>query len=267
MNIIAVDDERHALNLLEKAIADSVNDARIQGFSSAKDALEFARENHVDVAFLDIEMVDMNGLALAKRLKDIHGETNIIFVTAHPSYGIDAFKLHASGYVIKPVNRRQVAEELRNLRNPIEPDSQGVSIRCFGSFEVFVDGRPVVFGRPKAKELLAYLVDRRGSVVSKKELAVVLWEKDDYSHSTQSHLYVLISDMVRTLEEAGAEDIIIKKRGAYAIDPSRVHCDYFEYEKGNAAAVNSYRGEYMVNYSWAEFTAGILTSRMHKAQG
>ncbi len=262
MHIIAVDDERPSLQLLERAILSVAPGTSIACFESAEAALAHARESRVDVAFLDIEMDEMNGLLLAKRLKDLHGETNIIFVTGYNSYMGNAFDMHASGYVLKPISPERVAKELENLRVPVKHPDYGLRFQCFGSFEVFMDGKPVPFRRPKAKEALAYLVDRRGAGVSKKELAAVLWEDEPYTHSVQSHLYVLLTEITRALQETGADDIIVKRRGLYAVDTEKTVCDYYRYEMGDIAAVNSYRGEYMANYSWAEFTAGALTRKM-----
>ncbi len=105
-------------------------------------------------------------------------------------------------------------------------------------------------------------MDRKGASVSKKELASVLWENEPYTRSLQSHLYKLISDMQSSLRDAGAAEIVILRRGVYALDATKVTCDYFDYLKGDIVAVNSYLGEYMSNYSWAEFTTGLLTFRM-----
>lgn len=261
MHIIAVDDERHALWMLERAILDAAPEARLRCFDAAGEALAYAEGNQIDIAFVDIEMAEMGGLALAKCLKDICGETNIIFVTGFSCYMESAFEMHASGYVLKPVQPERVARELQNLRSPLAQPQQKVYIQCFGSFEVFVEGRPVPFRRGKAKEALAYLVDRKGASVCKKELAAILWEDQPYSHSVQSHLYVLLTEMTRALAEAGVENLVFKRRGSYALDIAQVSCDYFDFEKGNAAAVNRYHGEYMSSYSWAEFTAGSLTNK------
>lgn len=258
MRIIAVDDERPALWTLEQALCEAVGDAEVSCFTTAQEALQHAGENLVDVAFLDIEMGAMNGLELARRLKDIRGGTNIIFVTAYSRYMQDAFDLYASGYVFKPVSPKRITLELKNLRHPVQASQQGVFIRCFGNFEVFADGKPVPFGRPKAKEMLAYLIDRQGASISKKEMAALLWENESYTRSVQSHLHVLFTEMLHTLEAVGAGDIIIRQRGHCAVDVGKVRCDYYRYQRGDAGAVNSYHGEYMTNYSWAKFTAGLL---------
>lgn len=259
MNIIAVDDERHALNRIRKAIQSAAEDADVALFASAEDALQYAGKNRVDVAFLDIEMAGMNGLMLAKRLKEIYGATNIIFVTGHSKYGADAFGVRASGYVMKPVNPGHVARELQHLRDPVVLRDKGVRIQCFGHFEIFVDGTPLSFGRAKSKEVLAYLVDRRGASIGEREIAAILWEDEPYDRSKQKQLHIIIAEMLRSLKAAGASGLILNRRGLYAVDASGISCDYYDYMKGCAEAVNLYRGEYMTNYSWAEFTAGLLS--------
>lgn len=263
MNILLVDDEKHALENLERAINEVVSDAVVQSCTRAAEALQFVQNQRVDVVFLDIEMPEISGLELAALLKKINTAINIIFVTSHSKYTVDAFSLHASGYVLKPINTQRVAIEIENLRYPIMDQDEGVRIRCFGSFEVFLDGVPAVFSRPKAKEMLAYLIDRRGASVSKRELAAILWEEKNYSRSIQSHLHVLYTDMMRTLRTIGAEKIMIHRRGQYAIDTRNLNCDYYRYLQGNITSINSYHGEYMSDYSWAEFTAGSLTFDKH----
>ncbi len=261
MNIIAVDDEGAALWALERAISEVEGENNLTCFTSAQAALNYAGENKIDVAFLDIEMARMNGLLLAKSLKEINGDMNIIFVTGFSDYAIEAFKMHASGYIMKPINSARIKEELLNLRKLTAVSEEGLQIHCFGNFEVFANNTPVFFSRPKAKEALAYLVDRKGAAVSKKELAAVLWEDTPYTKSIQSHLHILISDISASLLAAGAKDILIRKRGVYAVDTKAYTCDFYEFEKGDVKAVNCYHGEYMTNYGWGELRIGELDKR------
>ena len=154
MIVMAVDDERLALENLSEAIEMAAADAQIHRFRYPEDALEFAKENYVDVAFLDVEMVGMNGVELAQRLKLHHPDINIIFSTGYGHYRDAAFELHASGYLTKPITPEKVKKELENLRRPIR-DLKRLKIRAFGNFEVYLDGRPISFKYSKTKEMLA----------------------------------------------------------------------------------------------------------------
>lgn len=259
MNIIAVDDERDALEALKQAILSSASDVNVSCFSTAVEAIRYAQSHRVDVAFLDIQLREMDGLMLAKILKEIYAETNVIFVTGHSEYAPRAFSLHASGYVMKPVNPANVRMELAHLRNPVPFANTGIRIQCFGNFEVFVDGAPISFALSKSKETLAYLIDRRGAGVTKKEIATVVLDCDDYTRSIQSYTHKIIAEMFRALKAAQASGLVYHHRNLYAIDTNSCHCDFYQYLRGDAKAVNSYRGEYMLDYSWAEFTTAKLT--------
>lgn len=107
-------------------------------------ALDYAGGHPCDTAFLDVEMAGMSGMALAERLRRMKPDVNIIFVTGHGSYRDEAFGLHASGYLMKPVTARKVREELKDLRYPVAP-ARRVRIRTFGNFEVYLDGKPLMF--------------------------------------------------------------------------------------------------------------------------
>lgn len=259
MNVIAVDDERLALDTLVDSVEKALPEANVYGFSKPEKALEFVSESGADIAFLDIKMRGMTGLELAKRLKDINGNVNIVFVTGYSEYLLDAFRLYASDYLLKPATPQAVKQATEHLRNPIKPSpTKKIRFQCFGNFEAYADDKPLVFGRMKAKELLAYLVDRMGASVTMGELMAVIWEYGEDNYSRQSNLRNLIAEVRRVLSEAGAENIIVKTRNSIAINREAVDCDYYDFLRHVPYAVNSYRGEYMAQYSWAEITTVAL---------
>ena len=249
MKVLLVDDEKLQLTRLEEAVKQVLPTAEIFSYTNPVSALEENKEPDIDIAFLDIEMPKITGIMLAKILKSINPKINIIFVTAYDNYAIEAYKMHASGYVSKPVNEKKVKEEVDGLRYPVElPPSKKLQIKCFGNFEVFSDGKPVKFSYSKSKELFAYLVDREGSAININELNAVLWEED---HT--SYLRNLISDIQKTLKKVGAGDVFIKRHNECYIDVTKVDCDAYEYKRNNPDAIRSYRGEYMIQYSWPIF--------------
>ena len=123
---------------------------------------------------------------------------------------------------------------------------------------MFYNRSPVRFERQQTKELLAYLVDRRNALVSTGELMAVLWEGMPDTASRRSQLRTLISDLRRTMEGLGYPNLVVKQRGGIAVNLNYRECDYYAYMRGMPGAVNSYKGEYMRQYSWAEPTAALL---------
>lgn len=259
MKAIAVDDEPLVLGLLVKTIKEAEPDCEVCGFQKPSEALDaIAGGLRPDVAFLDIEIFGMNGLELAKKIRELSCGAKIIFVTGYPQYALEAYSVHAKGYLLKPVSKERMREELDELK-ALPPNEHGrIRVQTFGNFEVFVDGVPLRFSHAKTKELLAYLIDRRGASANTGELCAVLWENKPDTVSVRSHLRTLIADLTRRLAELGAKDILVKSRNSFAINCGNVDCDLYRFLCRDTEAVNAYRGEYMAQYSWAEMTLGAL---------
>lgn len=258
MKLLLVDDELIALEELQEALLQIQPGADIRCFDNSKKALECAGEEEFDIAFLDIEMPELSGLELAKRLKVIQPGLNIVFVTAYSEYALDAFSLYASGYLLKPVQTSHVKEAMTNLRTPPRYEGDGLRVQCFGAFEVFYQGKPVQFGRSLAKELFAYLIDLKGASANTAQICSILWE--DSTDAVRRHHYFrnLMAELKKLLRQCGAADVLICQRNSFAIDVEKLECDYYKFLKNDVTAINSYHGEYMSQHSWAEMTAGEL---------
>ena len=255
MRILCLDDEELALRMLETCVREVKPDAEVEGFDDQDDLLESAEKSGCDVAFLDIHMRGMTGVEVAKRLKEINPKMNIIFVTGFSEYKGDAMDMKASGYIMKPVTKEEVAEELDNLRFPIVPKKNvKLRIQCFGNFDVFQpNGEHVRFERSKAKEVFAYLVHRHGSSCTLREIFAVIFEDEPYEKKLQNLLQTYIYAMVKSLKEIGAEDVIVRSYNALAVNPDLLDCDYYRFKELDPGAVNAYECEYMNQYSWADF--------------
>ena len=258
MKIIAVDDERIALEGLLDVIREAVPEAELTGFEYPEDALDFVDKHDCNIAFLDVEMVDMSGVELAEQLKLRNRDINIIFATGFEEYRKEAYDLHASGYLTKPITIEKVKKELYDLRRPI-PQRKRMRVQAFGNFEVFIDGNPISFKYNKTKEVLAYLIDRKGALCTLGELQAVIFE-DDGSH--ESYMKSLRRDLLETLEGIGCSNVLAQQRGKLGIVPERLDCDYYDWCEGKRMGI-VWRGEYMAQYSWSEYTAGVL-ERMNK---
>ena len=108
MIAIAVDDEALMLGALVAAIEASPDITRVESFSDCEEALEFVKTGPVDIAFLDINMRGMGGLSLAEKIIAVRPHCKIVFCTGYEEYAIPAFKLHASGYLLKPISKEDV---------------------------------------------------------------------------------------------------------------------------------------------------------------
>ena len=105
---------------------------------------------------------------------------------------------------------------------------------------------------------LVQTIDSRFPTCTNGEMLAVLWEDKPDTASLHSHLRNLIFDLSHTLEDAGVTGLLIRGRSTLALDTSKVDCDYYNFLRGSRSATNSYRGEYMTQYSWAEVTRSAL---------
>jgi len=255
-----VDDEQYPLEELNNLLKEICPDSEISAFRSPRMALEASAETTYDIAFLDIELGTTNGILLAKQLKDIQPNIHIIFVTSYSEYAVDAFAIHATGYLLKPVQKSHIERELKFLYGEEMSPHKRVEIKTFGGFSVMVDGKELLFNRQKSKELLAYLVERRGMSVGIQTACGILFEDKPYDRNMKNYFHTILADLKTSLTEAGVEDILIKSYNSIAIDPEKIDCDYYRFLDGDAKAVNDYHGEFLPAYSWAEFVNGNLTS-------
>lgn len=251
MRILLIDEDQNALDQLHKALKEALPNGEIAAFSSSLDALHDAEGLRPDVVFSEVSLRELNGLSLAKAIKRLYPRVNIIFVSAAGEGKDEAIFLHASGYMRKPVSAESVKAQLDNLLYPIEAVTAPVHARTFGNFDLFVNGKAVAFNRSKAKELLAYLIDRQGAAVPKKELCAILYD-GDYSISKQNYFTQIYAALKQTLEEYGCGNILLRRYNSYAVDTSLFTCDAYAYLEGDSSAANRYRGEYMAQYPWAE---------------
>lgn len=261
MTIYAIDDEPNMLFLLHQAIAEAAPEAEIEDFSFGTAALACIEQGGArpDVIFTDARMPGLSGLALADRVRQLSPRTKLVFVTGY-DYAMDAYQLHVQGYIPKPVSAERVREELEHLF-PGELESGRLRVQCFGSFEVFWRGQPLSFSRKKTRELFAFLVDRQGALCSSEEIIAALWEDAEDSRNAKHRLWNLTGDLRACLKAIGMEEVLVSSGQRLAVRTALLDCDYYRALEGDAAARESFRGEYMEQYSWAESTKGGLIFR------
>ena len=254
MIAIAVDDEALMLGALVAAIEGSPDISSVSKFSDCEEALEFVKSNAVDVAFLDINMRGMGGLALAEKIIASRPNCKIVFCTGYEEYAIPAFKLHASGYLMKPISAEDVQGEIDNIKG-LRQKEKLLTVKCFGNFEVYAKEEKLVFKRLKTKELFAFLVDRNGAGMTAKQICAILFPDDSDDTKNSTYLRQLVLDLKNTLKSVGAENVLCHETPCYRIDTSLIKCDYVSFlETGKP----EFRGEYMTQYSWAEDTCAML---------
>lgn len=264
MRALVVDDEPIVLDDLVRQLSGCSRIDYVAAFGSSRNALVWLEDNRVDVAFLDVRMPEIDGIALAQSIKEYCPLCAIVFVTAHEDYALEAIQMHVSGYLMKPAMTEDIDRELDYIEQAGRTSGikrPGLWVQCFGTFEVFHEGLPLRFKHAKTKELFAYLIDRRGVFCDIATLCAVLWENKPGNAATKSHLRHLVSDLSTRLAEVGHDGALLKRRGALAIVPDELSCDYYAWLAGASDMITARSGEYMLQYSWAENTTGTLMGK------
>lgn len=263
MKVICVDDEALVLQLTVSMCEELPQVDEVKGFTRTDEALAWLDDHRTDICLLDIDMPDMDGITLAAKIKKKQPYSAIIFVTGYAQYAVEAFTVHASGYLLKPVSAEKLSKEIDYAMTTKVPKKKArISVRTFGNFDVFVDDRTVTFERAKAKELLAYLIDRQGRNVTRAEAFSAIWEEGNYDRSRQKQLDVIIRSLRTTLKEYGIGELLEMHRGGLRVRSEMVDCDLYRFLEGDIDVINEYRGEYMSAYPWASMTEGMIDQKV-----
>lgn len=274
--IIAVDDEPISLKKFEHIICKEPRVELVASFVDPVEALDYIRRNPIDIAFLDIEMPNLNGLELAERIGEIDPYVNIIFVTAFDQYALDAFKAHAIGYLLKPLDIREVSLHIDKLTlnksprvakpMPTETKIKKLTVKCLGQYSCYASESPdenILFRTAKTAELFAFLVHHYKSPVTKYFILDSLFPDIDYEKSNKL-FYVSCSYLRSAFSKYNIVDVLIRENDSYRINTAMIDCDYINfmnyYERLNELtldelkdASDQYNGEYLLgrSYEWA----------------
>lgn len=259
MNVICVDDEKPALDTFWAKAKDFPQIESLHLFSNGEEAVRYARENTVDAAFLDIEMPDMNGIDLARILKEKDRNIRIFFMTAYEQYALDAFGVKALGYIMKPYTKAQIGEALETAALMRSRPNKRVQIKTIPHFSVCVNGKRLALSGKK-RELLALLVDRGEAGLTTGEAIACLWPDRSADKKTQTLYRVTFYQLMDELKKNGIEDVISSDEKGRYIAKNMVECDLYRILDGDKESLKSYGGYYLKEYSWSETRNGQLNS-------
>lgn len=221
MNILLVDDEKLALQDLKYAVDNAIKNAHIYCFNKANEALEFAKNNKIDIAFLDINMRLVDGISMAKDLKLRWPNVNIIFCTGYDEYTKNAFDIHASGYLMKPITSEAISDELKNLRYEVDEVKPLVYVdnRYFDIYDS--NNKLIGFKRQLSKVLFKILYESKERI-QVDDLCKLLWKDNDDLEKSRNYLMQLFSDIRHSLEDRGINGILVKDIKGYYLNKNLI---------------------------------------------
>lgn len=272
LDAVIVDDEKHALERMKKFVVESENLNLVASYAAADSCLKVLKKGDLpDVVFLDIQMPGTNGLELAQQIQDVDEDIDIVFITAHDNYAVDAFELNAIDYLLKPISKKRFKKTVNRLeenQNSLEPKEEKIRVNSFGQLNLIYQGQNLNINWPtfKSQELFLLLLNHEGDFVTNDKLAGHLWPDKSQQKATDI-LYTTVYSLRKVFREAGFPKIIISKRGYYSLNLEKLDLALLEFEnivnkiKSNNNIYSNqierlrtvYQGSYLGNkdYEWA----------------
>lgn len=233
LKTIVVDDEWYNL----EEIGDMVDNTGVmrvaKKYQNPLKALEEISDILPDVAFVDIEMPEIDGITLAERLLVESPKTNIVFITSWNQYAVQAFDLNALDYIMKPIKKERFNKMVEKIKDEYKPEGHSrpldLKINCFRSLKTTIGGVPVKWERAKAEELFAYLLVNHNSFVHKDKIIEELWP--DYDHSRALSILQTAVCKIRNIFSEISDNVTLSYSGSkYCLSIKKAECDYFKLE-------------------------------------
>ena len=258
MRTIVVDNEENSVKTFIYE-SQNIDEIEIVGtFCDGDDAVDYLGDNDAELAVIAVNPDGVDGTFLGPIIKKVVPNIMIIYIAGVAGYNMETIKLNAVAYLFKPYSTGQLRDAVESAKLLANKHKKEIYARTFGNFDLFVNGRPIMFKSAKAKELLAILIDRRGGTVTTDQIICTLWEDRPNDVATQNLCSKICKKLMNELKEYGIEDILISSRGAKSLDTDKFECDLYEFLDGKRELTDKYFGEYMMQYSWAEPRAAVL---------
>lgn len=222
-------------------------------YLDGKTALQSIQEHGVDLVVLNIDLPDMNGVELGRQILELDNQIMLLYVDVINVGMTDVLKQRSATILLKPYSEEEVRYALESMHLLSRRKKKRIYVRTFGHFDLFLDEKPIVFKSPKAKELLALLIDRQGGVVDSDQIIATLWSDRPKDEATQSLCSKLCRTLYQELKQHGIENLIMVSRSNRSINMDMLDSDLYDLLNGNEEASRLYYGEYMSDYEWAEY--------------
>ena len=173
LRAMIVDDEAPARSELRFLLEQTGKIGTISEASSVRSAIEMLMESRVDVIFLDIHMPGASGLQLAEALHKLNNPPAIVFVTAYSNYGVEAFDVDATDYLMKPVEEERLNRAIDKVLARTKPAAEPAKASSIERIPVEKGGRKVLIP-----------VDQIRYIMAKDDYSCIFTEDDRYLSTT-----------------------------------------------------------------------------------
>ncbi|MBQ5870727.1 MAG: response regulator transcription factor [Lachnospiraceae bacterium] len=183
MRIAVCDDEElfriEFKSVLYKVLINAEYD--IDTFSGGSSLYEAFLKNPFDLVFLDIEMPGLDGITLAKRLRAVSENVQIVFLTSHIEYALEGYEVNALRYLVKPVDMNKLSEVLKYIQDK-KNNSRQIMIKQEGE-DIVIDISDIIYMES---------MDKNVRIVTSKSEYITRYNISDYEEELKNSGFLRI---------------------------------------------------------------------------
>lgn len=251
MKVILVDDEP-MMHLIMGKMLDKLPGVEVAGaFANTSQASAFLRENDdIGLAFVDISMPDETGMQFAARMEQARSPVQIVFVTSHKEFALDAYELSVTDYLVKPVSQERLERTVNRARatltavvpsesrqTPVEPAAPRLVVTTLGDVSIGNESLRVKWISRKCAELFAYLLLHQGKRIPRSRLVADIFG-GMYQENAENYLNTTVYQLRKSLEPLGIREAVRSENDGYALELPQAFVDYAAFER-QARALHS----------------------------
>ncbi|GGD89057.1 response regulator [Paenibacillus nasutitermitis] len=242
MKVILIDDEPTMHLILRKMLVKLPGIQVAGAFTDTKSASSFLKENaDIGLVFVDISMPGESGMEFAAKLDASGSPIQVVFVTSHKEFALNAYDLSVLDYVVKPVSRerlqRSVDRALANRRSlhtpsfpaPASADPGKIVLTMLGDVVVSSGAGRVKWISRKCAELFAYLLLYRGKRIPRSRLVSDIFG-GMHQANAEKYLNTTVYQLRKSLAPLGLREAVCSENDGYALELKDAVIDYAEFE-------------------------------------
>ncbi|AZN39698.1 response regulator [Paenibacillus albus] len=245
MKVILVDDEP-MMHLIMGKMLDKLPGIEVAGaFVNTKQAAAFLNENDdIGLAFVDISMPDETGMAFTAKLEQARSPVQIVFVTSHKEFALDAYDLSVTDYLVKPVSQERLARTvnralaIRTAHGSLDASRETavcaaprMNVTTLGDVSIGSESLRVKWISRKCAELFAYLLLHRGKRIPRSRLVADIFGGMHLENAV-NYLNTTVYQLRKSLEPLGLRENVRSENDGYALElPQEAFIDYAVFEQ------------------------------------
>ncbi|WP_158560560.1 BTAD domain-containing putative transcriptional regulator [Paenibacillus contaminans] len=242
MKVVLIDDEP-AMHLIMRMMLAKLPGVTVAGaFTDTASALAFLQDNRdIGLAFVDISLPG-GGLAFAAAAAETMSWLQIVFVTSHKEFALEAYELSVIDYLVKPVSQERLQRTVTRAiagRGALQPEAQPANphnsavsgklvITALGDLSVSSSVGRVKWISRKCAELFAYLLLHQGKRVPRSRLVAEIFAGMRQDNA-ENYLNTTVYQLRKSLEPLGMRDMVRSENDGYALDLHNHIVDYAEF--------------------------------------